>query len=141
MNKESIDRDIPFISTNITRADIYLQGAVLHRHGTISLTRGRNRFGIKIPDYSPYEIELPRIEFGGKTEHCIISSPVKEETSKESMEIEESQMRLARIEAEILSYESSLKILEDAGKFGDGMKLSPTEFVNMADLVSEQEMS
>ena len=46
------------------------------------------------------------------------------------MEIEESQMRTDRIEAEILSYESFLKILEDAGKFGDGMKLSPTEFVN-----------
>ena len=140
MNSKNTEHDIPFISTEMASADIYLGGAILHRRGTVSLTRGRNRFGIKIPDYSPYEIEIPRIEFGGSTEHCTISSPVEEKKPKESVEIEEAQARIARIEAEILSYESSLKLLEDAGKFGDGMKLSPEEFVNMADLVSEKQI-
>lgn len=140
MNTENKERDIPFISTEMTSADIYLQGAVLHRHGTISLTRGRNRFGVKIPDYLPYAIEDPRIEFGGKTEHCTISTPVEAEKHEESVEIEEGQLRLSRVEAEILSYESSLKLLEDVGKFGNGMTLSPTDFVNMADLVSEKQI-
>ena len=150
MDKESIENGIPFISTEMTGADIYsseitsadtlLRGAVLHRCGTVSLVRGRNRFAIKIPDYQPYEIEDLRIEFEGKTEHCTISRPIESDMQKASVEIEEARARIEKIEAEILSYESSLKLLEDAGKFGEGMKLTPVEFVNMADLVSEKQI-
>ena len=140
MKSKNKEPEIPFISTEMASVDVYLGGAVLHRQGTVSLVRGRNRFGIRIPDFSPYAIEDPRIEFGGNTEHCTISRPVESEKEKESAEIEELQTRIAKIEAEGQSYESALKLLQEPGKFCDGIKLSPEEFVNMADLVSEKQI-
>lgn len=39
MNSKNTEHDIPFISTEMASADIYLGGAILHRRGTVSLER------------------------------------------------------------------------------------------------------
>lgn len=140
MSDRNKENDITFISTEMASADIYLGGAVLRRRGIISLVRGRNRFAVRIPDYSPLAIEDPRIEFGGRTEHCTISRPIETGKEQESAEIENVRTRIVKIEAERQSYESALKLLQDGEKVCDGMRLSPEEFVNMADLVAGKQI-